>query len=409
MTPNRSTETSATIVRLALIGGGHRGIYMAECMTRDASRAELVAVAEPREDRQGDCRRALSVPAEHYYRDHRELLGCLDTLKLDAVIIATGVATHHAITSACIEAGLSIFLEKPITRTLDEAADLVRMAERTGVLLQVGFNLRYSPFFGKLREIVTSRMLGTILSLEWTEAISLRHWTECYCRNPAYNNGAAVGSWLLEKSCHDMDQLNWILGSRCERVACFRSRSFFVPATAPDAPKRCTDGCPRLDDCPFAYVPEATGMSAWLTPAELDACVYHIKTDLPDRQVAIFEYEDGITVSFNLIPLVHKDSRWMTVYGTEATLRGSAEDRQISVHSVKTGEETLYRTPLEDDAHGGADTPTADAFLDFLNDPASVPRSGIREGFEAALMACSADLAAKERRVIELDALRPGK
>ena len=382
---------------------------MAGCMTRDASRAELVAVAEPREDRQEDCRKALSVPAGQYYHDHQALLGCLDELKLDAVIIATGVASHHKITCACIEAGLSIFLEKPITRTLDEAADLVRITERSGVPLQVGFNLRYSPFFGKLREIVASGRLGTILSIEWTEAIGLRHWTECYCRNPAYNNSATVGSWLLEKSCHDMDQLNWILDRRCERVACFCSRSFFVPSTAPDAAERCTDACPRLDDCPFAYVPEATGMSAWLTPAELDACVYHVKSDLPDRQVAIFEYEGGVTVSFNLIPLVSADSRWMTIYGTEGTLRGSAPDRRITVRNVSTGDETVCHTPLETDAHGGADIPTADAFLDFLNNHASVPRSGIREGFEAALMACSADLAAKERRVIELDALRPGK
>lgn len=151
---------------------------MAQCMTRDASRAELVAVAEPRADRQEDCRKALSVPAGHYYHDHRELLLRLDTLKLDAVIIATDVASHYEITCACIDAGLSIFLEKPITRTLDEASNLVRIAERTGIPMQVGFNLRYSPFFGKLREIVASGMLGTILSLEWTEAVSLRHWTD---------------------------------------------------------------------------------------------------------------------------------------------------------------------------------------------------------------------------------------
>jgi len=382
---------------------------MVRCMTRDAARAELVAVAEPREDRREDCRKAFSVPDERYCHDHRELLERLDELKFDAVIIATDVATHHEIACACMDAGLSVFLEKPIARTLDEAADLVKVATRTAVPLQVGFNLRYSPFFARLHEIVTSGMLGTILSIEWTEAISLRHWTECYCRNPSYNNTAAVGSWLLEKSCHDMDQFNWLLDKRCERVASFCSRSFFVPSTAPNVPKRCTDACPRLNECLFAYVPEATGMSSWLTPEELDACVYHIKTDLPDRQVAIFQYEGGITASFNLMPLVNEDNRWMTIYGTEATLNGSAKDRRIVVWSLRTANETVYHTPAEDDGHGGADVPTAQAFLDYLDDPGKVPNSGIKEGFEAALMACSADLAAKERRVVELEPLRPGK
>ncbi len=148
-------------------------------------------------------------------------------------------------------------------------------------------------------------------------------------------------------------------------------------------------------------------MSEWLTPEELDVCVYHCGSDLPDRQVALFEYEGGVTVTFNLMPLVYEDNRWMTIYGTKATLRGSAEDRRISVQDVTTGVETIYHTPFEADEHGGADVPTAMAFMDFLTDPTSVPKSGIREGFEAALMACSADLAAKEHRVIELDPLRP--
>ncbi len=239
--PRKKVDTqmgkTKTIVRLALIGGGHRGIYMANCMTRDAARAELVAVAEPREDRRENCRGALCVPAERYCHDHRELLERLDELKFDAVIIATDVATHHGIACACMEAGLSIFLEKPMTRTLDEAADLVTVAQRTGAAVQVGFNMRYSPFFRKLHEIVTSGVLGTILSLKWTEALSLRHWSECYCRNSSYNNSATIGSWLLEKSCHDMDQFNWLLGKRCERVASFCSRSFFVPSTVPDVPK----------------------------------------------------------------------------------------------------------------------------------------------------------------------------
>ena len=81
--------------RLALIGGGPRGIYMANIMTRDPRRAELVAVAEPREERQEDCRKAFSIAPERFYRDHRELLEHLDELDLEAVVLATTVVTHH--------------------------------------------------------------------------------------------------------------------------------------------------------------------------------------------------------------------------------------------------------------------------------------------------------------------------
>ena len=124
--------------------------------------------AEPREDRRADCRRELGVPPEHYYGNHRELLAHRDELGLDAAIVATTVATHCEIVRACVEAGLAIFLEKPITRTLEEAGEVVELVERVGTRVQVGFNLRYTPFFHKLHEIVESGALGTIQAIEIT-------------------------------------------------------------------------------------------------------------------------------------------------------------------------------------------------------------------------------------------------
>ena len=229
--------------RLALIGCGHRGIIVLRMMTADPARAVLVAVADPRQDRREECQKEFSV--EHAYLDDQELLKHSSDLNIDAVVIATTVATHHTIARGCIEAGLTIFLEKPITRTYDEALDLVRLAEHSDVCVQVGFNLRYMPFFEALHDIIASGVLGTILSINWTEAISLRHWTEGYCRNSSYNNTATVGSWLLEKTCHDLDLFNWLLDKRCQRVASFGSRTFFLPRS--DVPKRCTDGCPILE------------------------------------------------------------------------------------------------------------------------------------------------------------------
>ena len=137
-----------------------------------------MAVAEPRPERRDDCLRAFPLPPEHAYLDHQELLGHATELGIDAIVIATMADTHHVVARACIEAGLPIFLEKPITRTFDEALDLVQFAEDSGARVQVGFNMRYMPFCQTLHDIVDSEVLGTILSINWTEAISLRHWTE---------------------------------------------------------------------------------------------------------------------------------------------------------------------------------------------------------------------------------------
>jgi len=377
---------------------------MALQMLRDPARAELVAVAEPREDRQTDCRRALPTPTERYYRDHLKLLKHAAELSLDAVIVATTVSTHCKIACACMEAGLAIFLEKPMARTIEEAWQIVKVAERTHIPAQVGFNLRYTSFCGELHHNITSGIIGSVVAINWTEAISLRHWTEGYCRNGAYSHSSVIGSWLLEKSCHDMDQFNWLLGKRCERVASFGSRSFFMPRS--DVPKRCADKCPVYGNCLFVRVPEATGMSAWLTPEEVEACVYHVHSDLLDHQAVIFEYAGGATVSFTLVPNAPRDTRTMTIYGTEGTISGDLEDNWFSVHSLRTGTETTVRLKKEEGDHGGSDERTALAFLDYLDDPANRPRTGVREGFEAMLLACAADIASREHRVVELEAFR---
>jgi predicted dehydrogenase len=240
--------------------------------------------------------------------------------------------------------------------------------------------------------------------MNWTEAISLRHWTEGYCRNKAYSHSSVIGSWLLEKSCHDMDQFNWLLDKTCERVASFGSRSFFAPRS--DVPKRCTEECPILKNCLYAYVPEATGMSSWLTPEELVACVYHVQSDLFDHHAMILEYEGGATVSFNLVPSVPHESRTMTIYGTEGTVSGDFADNRISVHGLRDGAETIFHPQKSEADHGGSDVRTALAFLDYLDVPANRPKTGVREGFEAVLLACASVTAAKEHRVVELRAFR---
>ena len=171
-------------------------------------------------------------------------------------------------------------------------------------------------------------------------------------------------------------------------------------------PKRCTDGCPIIDECLFAYVPEATGMSAYLRPDELDACVYHLDADVVDHQTAIFEFEGGTTVSLTLIPLAPEESRSMTIHGTEGTLSGRLADNRIVVDSLRTGKETVHPISVANDTHQGADEPTATAFLDYLDDPGNLPKTGLNEGFEAVLMACAADRAAAEHCVVELEPLR---
>jgi len=357
-----------------------------------------VGLAEPRKDRQEEAQKNLELPDGLIFHDHRELLDkCRD---IDAAIVATDPTTHRQVACDCMERGLAIFLEKPMADTIENAREIADVAARTESLVQVGFNMRYAPFYEKLHEIVRSGTLGKVLSINWTEAPSVRMWVEDYCRSPSYNRRAVIGSWLLEKSCHDIDQFNWLLGNSCVRVSSFGSRRYFVHRD--DVPEHCTEGCPISSEC--LYYAEKQEARARLRPEESDICVYRCGSDLVDRQATIFEYADGTVVNFNLLPV--DGGRFMHISGTEATLYGRDAANEIEIHSMRTGEKTVHRIDTASDGHGGADMRMPDAFFNYLDDPSQTPETTAKEGFEAVLMCVAADISMRELRVVELDSLR---
>lgn len=393
--------------RIALIGGGHRGIFLAKLMTVEQSRAMLVAIAEPREDRREDCRRAFDLPSNAFFHDHNDLLAHLDKVDVDAVIIATNVATHAEIVLSCLEAKILMFVEKPMAATIEQAQRIVEAAQKARVPIQVGFNLRYAPFFMKMHELISSGEIGEVISVEWAEVIGARHWADGYCRNPSYGFRASVGSWLLEKSCHDMDQLAWLIGSKCKRVASFGGRTYFLPREG--LPKRCGEECHLYVRCPWKADPTGGGMASWLLPEEREVCVFHTGSDIVDHQNAILEFENGVLASFNLNPFGVPERRYFTIYGVEGLIYGDTSINRIHLRKQGSGVEVIYNITAGEQDHGGADAHIAKAFLDFLDDPGrNQPKTGILEGFEAVLMACAIDIAREENRVVELDEYRRG-
>ena len=86
----------------------------------------------------------------------------LDDSTIEGVVIATPVATHHALARECLRAGKATFVEKPLAGTVAEAEALVRLSETTGVPLMVGHTFEYSPPVVKIKEIIDSGSLGEI-------------------------------------------------------------------------------------------------------------------------------------------------------------------------------------------------------------------------------------------------------
>jgi predicted dehydrogenase len=125
-----------TPLRLAVIGAGHLGRIHAR-IAAGLDEVKLVAVSDP----VAACRDAAAVEGKcKAVADYRELIG-----EIDAAIIATPTHTHHTIGVELLSSGIPLFVEKPLTNHTAAADELVNLARKQGLVLQVGHVERFNP------------------------------------------------------------------------------------------------------------------------------------------------------------------------------------------------------------------------------------------------------------------------
>ncbi len=125
-----------TAIRMAVIGTGALGRHHARILA-DLPGVELVAVADANAQAAAqtaqNCRTIATT-------DYRELLG-----KVEAVVVAVPTSAHCRVAGDFLGAGADVFVEKPIAASVEEARELVELAEQHEVLLQVGHVERFNP------------------------------------------------------------------------------------------------------------------------------------------------------------------------------------------------------------------------------------------------------------------------
>jgi len=138
------------IVRIGVIGAGVMGERHCR-VCANLPRVKLVGVADLDPER-GD-RVAKDYDTAYFY-DHRALLS-----GIDAVSIAASTPAHYAMSVECLEQGLHVMVEKPITETIEQARHLVQMAGERGLTLQVGHIERFNPAFIELKNVTEGMKL----------------------------------------------------------------------------------------------------------------------------------------------------------------------------------------------------------------------------------------------------------
>jgi predicted dehydrogenase len=130
-------------LRAIVIGAGYLGNFHAQKYAALPD-AKLVGVVDVDLARAQEVAQRVGAPA---CTDYRGILGMADVA---SIVVPT--ETHFEVARACLEAGLHILVEKPVTRTVEEAQELVSLAARKGLVFQVGHLERFNPAILAVRE-----------------------------------------------------------------------------------------------------------------------------------------------------------------------------------------------------------------------------------------------------------------
>jgi predicted dehydrogenase len=178
-------------IRIGVVGIGHLGGYHLQKYQRIPG-CRIVGVFDTIEER---ARKA----AERYgcavAEDYRKL-----ARTVDAVSIAVPTVAHHEVASVFLNAGVDVLLEKPVASTLAEADELIALADKKGVIFQIGFVERFNPAVAALHSVMEKPL-----------------FIESHRLHPFFERGTDVDV-ILDLMVHDLDIILHFVRSPVESV-----------------------------------------------------------------------------------------------------------------------------------------------------------------------------------------------
>lgn len=137
-------------IKIGVIGVGYLGNYHAQKYAA-MDHVDLVGVCDVSEEQ---AERVATLYNTTAFTDYTELIK-----HVDGVSIVVPTPFHHKVASDCLDNGIDVMLEKPITVTLEEADDLITRADSRNLILQVGHLERFNPAIVAMEEYLTSPLL----------------------------------------------------------------------------------------------------------------------------------------------------------------------------------------------------------------------------------------------------------
>ncbi len=179
-------------MKVGVIGAGSMGRNHARIYS-EMPGVDLVGIADPDEDAGREVARRCGCK---HFPDHRDFI---KQESLDAVSVCVPTSMHYKVAKDVIGSGVNLLIEKPITKNLKHAEEIVSMAKKAGVKLAVGHIERFNPAVQRLKKLIDDGKLGDITSI-LARRVGLF---------PPRIKDANV---IIDIAVHDIDVFNYLTG-----------------------------------------------------------------------------------------------------------------------------------------------------------------------------------------------------
>ncbi len=377
-------------LKVIIIGAGNRGQCYANAMANLSDKFEIVGVAEPVDAKRNYMKEKFGIPDERCLKDWKDMfsLGKI----ADVAVISTLDRMHYECAMKAISLKYDLLLEKPVCPTPKECLDIKNAAKENGVKIMVCHVLRYTPMFRRIKEIIDNGKLGEVISINHEECVGNVHQSHSFVRGN-WGNSNDSAPMLLQKSCHDLDILQWLIGKKCKKIQSFGTLTYFTDKNAPEgATDRCTDGCLHKDTCPYStyelYMRSDTEFSTWfrdvaakkpnptdeevfnaLQTTQFGKCVYKCNNNVVDHQTVNMLFEDDVTVTFTMNAF-NKGGRFIHIFGTKGELRAAIDGQTpievFDFNTRKTENINIIGKDGVTGGHGGGDSGIVNSLYDYI-------------------------------------------
>lgn len=405
-------------ITAVLFGAGNRGTVYGDYALRHPEEIQFIAVADPDAERRAIFAKAHNIPADMCFNSWEDALA--PGKIADCAFIATQDNNHYHPAMLALDKGYDLMLEKPIACTAKECDDIYKKSVETGHKVCICHVLRHTQFYGRVKQILNSGVLGQVTHILMRENVGIGHMSHSYVRGN-WRREEDSNPMLLAKCCHDLDLLLWFAEEKCQSVSSFGTQTYFNEKNAPaDAPARCLDGCPHAHDCYF-YAPRLYHPNSWLsqiiTPdvskenlmrilktSPYGRCVFHCDNTVVDHQTVSMNFADGMNATLIMSGFTPKIDREIYILGTKGELRGLFGAKQtITVTDFLSGNKTEYTIPLGEGGHGGGDEGLMHDFVRLMREPDFENSSDIYVSIQSHLLGYAAEHARHSQTVVDFE------